>query len=144
MHPRTPQKLRHVIGRRVDLLEFSTRNLARDLAGKFPNFTLELPNAGLPRVTLDDREEGLVFHLQLGIGQGIFLPLTTEQIPLRDLQLLGLGVSGEVDSFHTVEKRARNTIQIVRGRDKEHLRKIERDPEIVIDERGVLSGVEHL
>ena len=110
MHPRTPQKLRHVIRRCVDLLKFSTRNLARDLAGKFPHFTLELPNASLSRVTLDDREEGLVLHLQLGIGQGIFLPLTTEQIPLHDLELLGLGVSGEVDSLHAVEKRARNTI----------------------------------
>ena len=61
---------------------------------------------------------------------------------MRDLLLLG--VSGELDDLHAVAQRRRDRVEHVRRRDEQHPRQVERHVEIVVAERGVLLGIEHL
>ena len=60
------------------------------------------------------------------------------------LQLLFLGVPGDLEDLHPVAQRRRNRVEHVRRRDEQHLGQIERHVEVVIAERVVLLGVEHL
>ena len=62
---------------------------------------------------------------------------------MRDLQLLFLGVAGDLEHFHAVAQRRRNRVEHVGGRDEQHLRQIERHVEVVIAERVVLLRIEH-
>ena len=62
------------------------------------------------------------------------LELLREQVALRDLELLVLGVARELDHVHAVEQRPRDRVQLVRGADEQHLREVEREVEVVVAE----------
>src|SRR4029079_19614842 len=53
-------------------------------------------------------------------------------------------VARQLDDLETVAQRPRNRIELVRRRDEQHLRQVERHLEVVIGERVVLLGIEHL
>ena len=76
--------------------------------------------------------------------QPVVLHLLVDQVIGRDLQLLFLGVAGELEHFHAVAQRRRNRIEHVRRGDEQHLGQIERHVEVVIAERVVLLRIEHL
>ena len=63
---------------------------------------------------------------------------------LGDLDLLLLGVAGELEHFHAVAQRLRNRVQHVGRADEHHVRQVVLDVEVVIEERVVLLRVEHL
>ena len=133
-----------ILWRRIDLVEAAARDPSGDLARKFADFALKLSHSSFPGIALHDREDRIVLHAKLGFGEAVLLPLTLEQVPLHNLELLGLGISREVDALHSIEEWTRNPIQIVRRGDEQHLGKVERNPQIVIDEGRVLCRVEHL
>jgi hypothetical protein len=61
-----------------------------------------------------------------------------------DLDLLELGVAGELEHFHAVAQRLRNRVQHVGRADEHHVRQVVLDVEVVIEEGVVLFRVEHL
>ena len=63
--------------------------------------------------------------------------------PPGDLDLLLLGVAGELEHFHAVAERLRDRVQHVGRADEHHVRQVVLDVEVVIQERVVLFGVEH-
>ena len=63
---------------------------------------------------------------------------------LRDLDLLELGVAGELQHFHAVAQRLRNRVEHVRRADEHHVREVVLDVEVVIEEGVVLLRIEHL
>ena len=62
----------------------------------------------------------------------------------RDLDLLLLGVAGELQHFHAVAQRLRDRVQHVGRADEHHVRQVVLDVEVVIEERVVLFRIEHL
>ncbi len=82
--------------------------------------------------------------LQIPRLQPVGLRLLGQQELLRDLDLLELEIPGEADDLHPVDQRGRNRVERVAGGDEHDLREIEVDLEVVIVERVVLLGVEHL
>ena len=62
---------------------------------------------------------------------------------LGDVQLFAVAVTGELDDLHSVAERHRDRPELVRGRDKENLRKIERKIEVIIAKRAVLRRIEN-
>ena len=76
--------------------------------------------------------------------QAVVLHLLRDQVLERDLQLLFLGVAGELEDFHAVAQRRRNRVEDVGRREEQDLGQIERHVEVVIAERVVLLRVEHL
>ena len=128
----------------ADLLEPSRRHLGRRLAADIREPALEPAHAGLARVLADDGAQQLVGQRQLRTPQAVGLELLREEVALRDPELLVLGVARELDHVHAVEQRAGDRVQRVRGADEQHLREIERQVEVVVAERAVLLGVEHL
>ena len=62
----------------------------------------------------------------------------------RDRDLLVGRVAVEPDHLHPVEQRAGNRVGHVRGGDKQHLRQIQLDVEIVVPKRVILRRIEHL
>ena len=78
------------------------------------------------------------------IGAEAVLPkLARHEIALGNLEFLALGVPGEVHRFEPVEQRPWNALQEVRGCDEQHLREVERNPQIVVGEAVVLGRIEH-
>jgi hypothetical protein len=78
------------------------------------------------------------------LGEPVALDgLRDEEAP-RDLDLLHLGVAGQLQHFHAVAQRLRDGVQDVRRADEHHVREVVLDVEIVIQERVVLLGIEHL
>src|SRR5829696_1097090 len=70
--------------------------------------------------------------------------LPRDEVALGDLELLLLRVARELDDLHAIAERARDRVQRVRRRDEHHAREVVRDVEVVVAERRVLLGVEHL
>jgi len=73
----------------------------------------------------------------------VVLHLLGQQVLLGDRDLLVLGIAGETNHFHPVEQRRRD-VHVVRGRHEHHVGQVVLDLDVVIDERVVLLGIEHL
>ncbi len=116
------------------------RGLARDLA----ELTLERTHTGLSGPPRDDRVERRVGDVELVVAQPGLLPLAREQVVLRDRDLLVLGVTVELHDLHAVEQRAGDRLELVRRREEQHVGEIEVELEVVVAERVVLRGIEHL
>src|SRR3989449_236202 len=117
---------------------------AWDLASQLADLALELADASLARVTRDDSAQRGVGDRELLGGEPVFRELPRNEIPLRDLELLPLGVAREGYSLQAIEQRPRNALEEVRGRDEQHLREVERHAEVGIRERIGLRRIEHL
>ncbi len=74
----------------------------------------------------------------------VLLDLARNQIALGDVDLLLLGVAGELDDLHAVEQRRRYRVQLVGCADKQHVAEVERLIEVVVAERVVLLRVQRL
>ena len=103
-----------------------------------------MTDASLARVVSHD-------EAQLGVGdhhfldtQAIPLDLSRPEMSAGDRHLLVGGVAVESNHLHAVEQRGRNGVGDVGRCDKQHLREIQFDIEIVIPEGVVLRRVEHL
>ena len=117
---------------------------ARDLAAERADLALEVADAGFARVAANHLPQRVVGERDVLRRQAVVLDLLVDQVIARDLQLLFLGVAGELEHFHAVAQRRRNRIEHVRGRDEQHLGQVERHVEVVIAERVVLLRIEHL
>jgi hypothetical protein len=69
---------------------------------------------------------------------------TSPEIAACDRDLLVDRVTVEADHFHAVEQRAGDRLGHVGGSDEDDLREIELDVEVMVAERVVLGGVQHL
>ena len=78
------------------------------------------------------------------LRQAVFLDLPRHQVALGDLQLLQVGVAGQLDDLHAVQQRPRNGVEHVGRGDEHHLGQIEGQRQVVVGEVVVLLGVEHL
>src|SRR5262249_36138712 len=77
-------------------------------------------------------------------GETVLLALPLYQIAARDLHLLADRVAGEPDYLHAVEQRTGDGIELIGGRDEQRLAEIEWYAEVIVSERRVLCGIEHL
>ena len=77
------------------------------------------------------------------LGEPGALDRLRHQEALGDLDLLVLGVAGQLQHFHAVAQRLRNRVQHVGRADEHHVRQVVLDVEVVIEERVVLLGIEH-
>ncbi len=133
-----------VFGTDLGRLDLAGGDAARDLARELAELALELAHARLARVAGNDLADRVVREPELTRGEAVLLDLPRQQVDLRDLELLGLGVAGERHDLHAVEERARDVLDEVRRRDEEDLREVERHAEVVVGEGIVLRRVEDL
>src|SRR5207248_8825042 len=76
--------------------------------------------------------------------QSVFAQLARQKVTFSNLEFLALGVARQIDQFHPIEQRSRNSADVVRGRDEDDLRKIKRHIEVAINKSVVLARIEHL
>ena len=119
-------------------------DLARDLAADRRDLALEPADAGLARVAAHDLADRVVGDLEPAGREPVLLELLRDEVLLRDVQLLVLGVAREVDDLHAVLQRRRDGVEQVRRRDEHDVGQVERRLEVVVLERVVLLGVEDL
>ena len=139
-----PSSRRHLAGVERRALDLAGCEAPRHLAGQPADLALELPHARLARVAGDRRGERLVGHHELAVREPRLGELPREQEAAGDLELLLLGVAGELHDLHAVEERPRDVLDEVGGRDEQHLGEVERHAEVVVGEGVVLRRVEHL
>src|SRR5215218_4231464 len=65
---------------------------------------LEVADAGLPRVLADDDADRRVADRHPRLREPVRLELLRHEVPLRDRELLLLGVAGQVQHVHPVEQ----------------------------------------
>ena len=119
-------------------------DLPGDLAHDVGDLALEVPDAGLLGVGLDQLDHRLVGDVDVLGRQAVVLHLLGDQEALADLDLLLLRVAGQLDDLHPVAQRRRDRIEQVAGGDEEHLRQVEGHLEVVVLEGVVLLRIEHL
>src|SRR6266446_5341148 len=125
------------------MFRFTAGNARRDSTANRSDLALELAHAGFVRVIVDDLAERVVLPVDLFGLQAVFFHLPPDEITFRDLELLALGVTGQRDHFHPGAHWFGHAVDVIRGRDKNDLRKIERYVEVAIDKSVVLARVEH-
>jgi hypothetical protein len=116
----------------------------RDLAADRRDLPFESAHAGFAGVTADDLGERLVGDLEFRGLETVALQLLGDEVLPRDVELLVLGVTREVDDLHAVLQRRRDRVEQVRRRYEHHVGQVERHFEIVVLERVVLLRVERL
>ena len=97
----------------------------------------KIADAGFARVVADDFEDSVVVEDEVFLAQAGLRPLFLDEILARDLQLFLLGVALQAENFHAVLQRGRNGVEHVGRGDKENLREVVVDVEIVVLEGNV-------
>ena len=133
-----------IFGLDLELSRKALGDLHRRRAQRGADLALEVAHARLARVVADDRLQRIVRDRDLIILQTVGLELALHQISFRDLELLLLGVPGELDDLHAVAQRPGDRVEHVRGGDEHHLRQVEVDAEVVVAEVRVLLRVQDL
>ena len=96
-------------------------DLPGDLAHDVGELALEVPDAGLVGVRADELGHRLVGDLDVLVLEAVVLHLLGDEEALADLDLLLLGVAGQVDDLHPVAEGRRDRVEQVGGRDEEDL-----------------------
>ena len=91
----------------------------------------------------NDFQNAVIGKLKLLRPQPVAFGLLRHQMTLRDFEFLALGVARQSQHFQPILQGRRNRVQHVRGGDKENLRKIVLDVEIMILEHVVLFRIEN-
>ena len=119
-------------------------DLPGDLAHDVGDLTLEVPDAGLVGVRADELGHRLVGDLDVLVLEAVVGHLLGDEEALADLDLLLLGVAGQVDDLHPVAEGRRDRVEQVGRGDEQDLAEVERHLEVVVLEGVVLLRVEDL
>ena len=101
------------------------RHRDRDAAHHARDRSLEVSNARFARVVDDDRVERLFPDAQELFRHPVLFVHARDEVARRDVTLLLVRVAG-AEYLHAVLERGRNRIELVRRRDEQHLREVER------------------
>ncbi len=138
------QYLGHVVLGDDDLLGLALGDLARAPAAERAQLALQVAQARLAGVALDDLADGRVGDGKLPRRQAVLLALAGHQIALGDLELVLGDVAGDLQDLHAVAQRRRDGVQHVGGGDEDHLGEIKGQVQVVVAEGVVLLRVQHL
>src|SRR5205085_12567602 len=100
--------------------------------------SFELTHARLARVPRGDVHERGVCDFELVFFESVLARLPRDEVLARDVPLLLVAVAGQINNLHAVAQRRRYWPQLVRRRDEQDLREVERQIEVVVAERVVL------
>ena len=95
--------------------------LERRRATKLGDLSLQLSDARLAGITVDQSRDGPVRYPELTGGQVMRIALLWHEMPLRDLDLFFDGVAGDLDDLHAVEERMIDGIRRIGCRDEQHV-----------------------
>ncbi len=118
--------------------------LPHHLAQHPADVALQVAHARLAGVVVDDGAQRGVFHRHFFGAQAVRLHLASDEVALGDVDFLVLDVAGELDHLHAVAQRGRHRAPIVGGGNKQHLREVEGQVQVMVGEAVVLLRVEHL
>ncbi len=141
---RRPEEDLHIFRRHPHGFLLLLHDLARHFAAQRRQTALQVADAGFAGVTADHLFNPRIQERNVPAGQAIFLLLLGDEEFFRDLDFFLLGIAGNRDHFHPVQQRPRNIVQRIGGNHPEHVRQVERQFDIVVAERIVLLGIEHL
>src|SRR6516165_2870947 len=99
---RRPDDRGKIATRDPDRAVLAFGNAHRGMAQHLPDLAFETPHAGFARIALNDVAQRLVVDFDLAGFEPVGLRLATDQIAMRDLELLLGGVARERDYFHSV------------------------------------------
>ena len=85
-----------------------------------------------------------VSDLESVVREPVLVHLARKQVLARDMNLLLFGVAGERNDLHAVEERWMDCPELIRRRNEQYPRKVERHLQVVVAKRVVLRRVEHL
>ena len=104
---------------------FPVHDLHGSLAADGGQLALQHTDAGFPGIGGHDLPHRPVRHLHLGMGQPVALEFLGQQVVLGDLQLLLVGIAGELDDLHPVQQRAGNGGRGVGRGNEQHVGQVE-------------------
>ena len=123
----------------IPLQEFPGR-LPADLSDP----PLQIPDAGLSGIVVDDLFQGLIADGELSFIQSVPLQLLGHQVVPGNMEFFIFRIAGYLDHLHTVQKGTGDGLGGIGCGDKENAGKIQGDLHIVIPELHVLLSVQDL
>ena len=132
-----------VLRRDLDPFGILADDLRQRLARDLRNLALKVPHPGLAGIGAHHFLKRLIGQLELGLLQTVVLHLLRDQVLPRDLALFVLGVPGQRNDLHPVQKRAGHVVG-VRGGQEHHVRQVVFDLKVMVHEGRVLLRVQHL
>ena len=139
----TQQGFQHLLADIAALL-FACHNHLRTLAAQGGDFTLQISHTCFTDIMVDDGIKGVVIKPAVSAAEPMAFDLLGNQIAFGNLEFFLAGIAGKLDNFHTVVQRRRNARRVVCRCKEEHIAQIHRDFQIMVAERKVLLGVQHL
>ena len=124
-----------------DILRLAGSNFPGALAQDAGDGALQIADAGLAGVAVDDAVEGALGEGDLA-GQAAGIQLLGDQMLPGDVVLFHPGVAGQLDDVHAVAQRAGDGAEVVGRGDEEHMAQIKRHIDEMVVEGAVLLGVE--
>ena len=104
------QRFVHDFGRDHQLVGLAFGHAPRLLAHDRGDLAFEIAHAGFARVAVDDLAQALVGELDLLADlEPVFGGLLRDQVLVGDVDLLDLGVAGQLDDLHAVAQRLRES-----------------------------------
>src|SRR5690606_4427429 len=137
------QKTSKIVRGDVHLIGLAFGDTRRDLTRHAPEHAFHLTNPGLARIVTDDAEESHFIHGDVSSLETGFPDLPRNDVTQGNLQFFLVGVPGQTDDLHAIQKRAGNRIECIGGRDEKYLRKIKGQIEIVVSKLPVLLRIEN-
>src|SRR3990172_13382663 len=117
-------------------------HFAGHFAADVGDLPLQVADAGLAGVGLDDGAQSFVGELQILIRQPRGTALLLHQETFGDFDFLRFRVTGQAQHLHAVLQSRRNSMDDVRSADKEHLREVVFNIQVMILEHVVLFRIE--
>ncbi len=119
-------------------------HLARHLAQDGGHLPLHVPHPRLAGVAAHELLERVLGEGDVLLRQAVRLDLLGDEVALRDLDLLPLGVAGQADHLQAVLQGLGDGVEHVGGGDEEDRGEVELDVEVVVGEGVVLLRVQDL
>ena len=137
------QELLHHLGVEIHGILLLLQHIGHGFSGQGGDGSFQITYTGLHRIAFDDELDGIVREDQLVFLEIMFLQNLWNQMLLRDVQLLFIGVAVDFNDFHSVQKRSWYGIQRVCSGDEHDLGKVHLHFQIMVSECGVLLRIQH-
>src|SRR5262249_6572632 len=142
--PGRAEKLLHALGCDFRAFGFALGDTPRALPADTADLPFQAAHAGFARVAANQMTHGFIGEVNATfLFEPVLFRLPGNQIPERDDQFFLLGITLELDDLHAVAQGLGNGIEHVGRSDKQYLRQIEGNVEVVVTESRVLFRIQN-
>ena len=102
------------------------------------------PHPGFPGIGGDEHLQRPVVQAEVLGLESVFFQLLGDDVPAGDLDLFQIGIAGEINDLHPVQKRSGNGVFVIGCGNKQNIAQVKGQLNKMIPEGCILLGVKYL